>query len=72
MIGYLSLAMVIGYWLCISAIGYGCWLLIFTLKSVAMVITHFGYCPFSMAMLITHWFIGHCPLTIGVGYWYSH
>jgi hypothetical protein len=46
--GYWLLAMRIGHWL--LAIGYSCWLLIFTQKNVAMVVTHFGYCPLSMAM----------------------
>jgi len=45
----------IGYWP--LSIGYKYWLLIFTLKNVAMVITHFGYWPLSMAMLITHWLL---------------
>jgi hypothetical protein len=53
-----------GYCLCLwllavdnwlLAIGYGYWLLTFTLKNVVIVMTHFSYCPFSMAMLITHW-----------------
>jgi hypothetical protein len=48
-IGHLALAMamVIGYWLSAIdywplAIGYDYWLLIFTLRDVAMVMTHFG------------------------------
>ncbi len=56
----LAMAMVIGYWLSAIdywplAIGYDYWLLIFTLRNVAMVMTYFGYCPLSMALLITHW-----------------
>jgi hypothetical protein len=47
----------IGYWS--FGLGHGYWSLaidIYT-KNVAMVITDFGYCPISMAMLITHWLL---------------
>jgi hypothetical protein len=57
MIGYWSFGLGHGYWS--LAIGYAYWPLaidIYT-KNVAMVITHFGYCPFSMAMFITHWLL---------------
>ncbi len=56
------LAMCIEYWLLDIghwplSIGYDYWLPIFTLKNVATVITHFGYWPLSIAMLITHWLL---------------
>jgi hypothetical protein len=59
-IGYGYWLLVISHWLSTIdywplAIGYGYWLLTFTLKNVVIVMTHFSYCPFSMAMLITHW-----------------
>ncbi len=65
--GYWLMAMCIEYWL--LAIGYCYWLLaiihrlwllaihIYTKTIVAMVITHFGYWPLSMAMLIIHWLL---------------
>jgi hypothetical protein len=76
--GYWSLAMRIGHWL--FAILYGYWLLIFTLRNVAMVITHFSYCPLSMIMFLTHWLLvftlrnvamvithfGYCPLSMAM------
>jgi hypothetical protein len=54
-IGHWLLPMCIDYWL--SAISYGYWPLIFTLKKCGYGITHFGYCPLSMAMLITQWLL---------------
>ncbi len=56
--GYWLMAMCIEYWL--LAIIHRLWLLaihIYTKTIVAMVITHFGYWPLSMAMLIIHWLV---------------